>query len=59
MKAPEIITKLRKQGITKYQIAKECGVKWQTVHMWEKGVFEPREKHRERLQKLASKEFFK
>ena len=48
----ELIKKLRKQGMTKYKIAKEVGVTWQTVNMWEKEVFRPKQDKLDKLQAL-------
>ena len=43
----KIIKSLRKQGFTRYRIAKESGVDWKTLVNWENGVSVPRiEKYR-------------
>ena len=52
--ASHVIKKLRQLGATKYAIAKECGVSWQTVHMWELGVFAPKESYSTKLQELLT-----
>ena len=36
-----MIEELVKQGISKYRIAKECGVTWNTVQAWYRGFYEP------------------
>ncbi len=40
-KYTHIIEGIKKLGKSKYWIAKNCNVSWQTVHMWSKGVFSP------------------
>lgn len=52
----EIIKKLRQKGMTKYRIAKEVGVTWQTVNMWEKDVFIPKADKQSKLEALLKKE---
>lgn len=32
----------RRRGLSKYRVAKEVGVTWQTVWKWERGDFMPR-----------------
>lgn len=39
----EIIKNLKRLGMTKWRIAKETNVSWNTVNQWEKGTFKPRE----------------
>ncbi len=41
----EILEKLLKMEVSKYAIAKACGVKWNTVNMWSKDAFQPVELH--------------
>ncbi len=40
-KTQGIIKQLKKNGWTKWQIKKACNVAWNTVHMWDKGLYEP------------------
>jgi len=40
---------LHKKGISKYRIAKELNVSWNTVSLWIKGVYKPTSKHQRRL----------
>ena len=51
----ELIKKLRSKGITKYKIAKEVGVTWQTVNMWEKDVFIPKADKLVKLEELLNR----
>lgn len=37
---------------SKYGLAKKIGVSWNTVHMWYLGVFEPSQKHEEKLDEI-------
>jgi len=39
--AQKIIKELQLRGMTKYKIAKATSSNWQSVHYWEKGVFNP------------------
>jgi len=47
-----LIQMLRKKGWTKWRIAKRMGVTWQTVHMWERETFQPRETLQNQLEAL-------
>lgn len=49
------IDELLKLGYSKYRIAKECGVSWQTVQMWYKGVYEPTESRIVQILKVIEK----
>ena len=51
----QIIGKLRDLGITKYRIAKECGVTWTTCHAWDRGWWNPSEEKLSRLRDLYVK----
>ena len=51
----EIIKLLKEKGISKWRIAKEIGVTWQTVHMWEKEIFKPSDDKMEKLTSLLEK----
>ena len=48
----ELIQALKKKGFSKWKIAKEINVSWQTVHMWDKGIFKPTKCNEEKLSKL-------
>lgn len=52
MDSSNLIKELKKH-MSKYKIASELNVSWQTVHMWEKGVFKPSE---DKMQILISLE---
>ena len=43
-----------KYGLSKYSIAKDLEVSWNTVHMWYKDVYEPSLKRKERLHGLLN-----
>lgn len=47
-----LIQALRQKGWTKWQLSKSLNVTWQTIHMWEKGTFKPRENHLQKLIEL-------
>jgi len=53
MKTSDVIKLLKARGVSKYRIAKQCGVSWQTVHMWEKEVFKPSPDKRAILERLT------
>ena len=40
-KTQETILDLKSHGYSKYKMAKELNVSWQTIHMWHKGMFVP------------------
>lgn len=44
-----LIKEVVKCGKSKYWIAKNCNVSWQTVHMWSRGVFEPSRENQMKL----------
>lgn len=46
------IEELLKRGFSKYRIAKETGVSWNTVQLWSKGIYKPKLKHSEKIKKL-------
>lgn len=48
-----LIKKLQDQGYSKWRIAKEINVSWQTVNLWSKGVFQPTPQHYEVLRQLV------
>ena len=48
--AASIIRTLKKRGVTKYRIAKDVGVTWQTIHMWSRDVFKPSREHQMKLE---------
>lgn len=41
--------------MSKWKIAKLCDVSWQTVHMWDKGIFNPKKEKMEIIQKELNK----
>lgn len=51
--ARSLIEKLRERNVSKWRIAKEINVSWQTVNLWDKGTFNPTSKHYEVLRRLA------
>lgn len=50
-KTPRILIEeiMDKTKWSKYRIAKELGIPWNTLQMWYKGVFTPRKKNMENL----------
>lgn len=36
-------------GISKYHFAKMVGVSWNTLHLWERGVYKPKMVHMEKI----------
>ena len=52
MSTKSIIKKLKEKGFTKWEISKRLNVHWNTVNMWEKGVFNPSAEKIEKLNKL-------
>ena len=46
------VKELLDKGWSKYKIAKEMGVSWNTVHLWSKGVFKLSAKHEERYNEI-------
>ena len=46
------VKRLRSLGVTKWRIAKELRVSWQTVHCWERGLFQPNATHQRELTEL-------
>ena len=47
-----LVKRLKQQGLTKWAIAKQIGVSWQTIHMWEKETFKPTIAHQTQLEEL-------
>ena len=47
----QIISELKKR-MTKWKIAREIGVSWQSVHAWERGVSKPTPEHEAKLKEL-------
>ena len=41
-----------KKKMTKYKIAQKVGATWSTVHLWDRDVWNPSPKYREKLRKL-------
>ena len=48
----KIIRQLLEKGYSKYRIAKELKVSWNTVRRWELGTYKPHEEHGIRLLEL-------
>lgn len=38
------------RGMSKWAIARQTGVSWNTVALWYKGVYSPKDEHREKLE---------
>ena len=51
VRGDELIRGLQSKGFSKWRIAKELCVSWQTVNLWAKGVFQPTQEHYEVLRK--------
>lgn len=49
------IKKLIDSGMTKYAIAKELDVAWNTVHLWEHGMWKPTKQNAEKVKELWRK----
>ena len=45
-----------KKDFSKYRIAKLVGVSWNTVHMWYREVFEPRNAYKAKLEEIKNDE---
>ena len=50
----ELLSQLTKSGMTKWKISKELHISWNTVRLWERGIFNPRPEKLEVLKKLAN-----
>jgi len=37
---------------SKYRLAKEMGVSWNTVHLWDMGIWEPNKENAQKLEGL-------
>lgn len=48
----DLLNLLKIKGLSKYRIAKELKVSWQTVHAWERGFFSPSSERKEKLMEL-------
>ena len=46
------IEELLKRGFSKYKIAKEIGVSWNTVQLWSKKIYSPKSEHLEKIKEL-------
>lgn len=44
-----------KKKLSKYRLAKLVGVSWNTVHMWEKGFYIPKETYKAKLKDILQK----
>lgn len=51
-KTQQAISTLKERGFTKWKISKLCGVSWQTIHNWERGLFEPKTYRYEALTRI-------
>ena len=52
MEGNDVVRKLIKKGLSKYEIAKRLGTSWNTVSFWERGVWQPNEKYEGLLDEL-------
>lgn len=50
----ELIQELEKKKLSKYAIAKRVGCSWNTVDMWQRGVWNPSPKYRTKLIRLLN-----
>lgn len=48
-----LVQELQAAGLTKYRIAKEVGVTWNTVYLWSKEAYSPNAEHQEALEELV------
>ncbi len=56
MEANQIIEDLIQHGITKWKISKELNVSWNTLRMWQRGVFKPSTKNLENLKNFYAQQ---
>jgi len=49
----------QRRGWSKYKIAKEIGVSWNTVHLWDKEVWEPNKENTKKLKELLNEKEIK
>lgn len=49
MNGKQIVSKCLEKGLSKWRISKIANVSWQTVHMWQKGTFNPTPKNCETI----------
>ena len=55
-----MVRELRNKNITRYAIAKFCGVVWRTVVLWEEGIIlSPRDSNLQKLKQLHKEIIFK
>ena len=40
--------------MSKYRISKDCGVSWNTVQFWYKGIFTPSEENKTKLEEILN-----
>ena len=49
----QFIKTLREEKqISKYRLAKILGVSWNTIYLWERGVFKPKKIYQKKLEEL-------
>ena len=55
-KGGEVDSKVRNMRLrlkwSKYRLAKEMGVSWNTVHLWDMGIWEPNKENAQKLEGL-------
>ena len=51
----EMVNGLKKLGYSKYRIAKELGIAFNTVHFWDKGIWIPNKVNSKALEELIKK----
>ena len=44
----------QRRGWSKYKLAKEIGVSWNTLHFWDKGIWKPNKKNQGKLEALIN-----
>lgn len=47
---------LAKRGMTKYALARATGIRWKTIHFWERGIYKPMPKKAELVAKVLGLE---
>ena len=54
-KEKNLVHELKKQGLSKWRIAKMLGVSWNTVYIWDREFFHPSDKNAKKLKDLLKK----
>ena len=44
----------QRRGWSKYKLAKELGVSWNTIHLWDKGIWKPQINRQKKLKELLN-----